>query len=104
MTQFNLRALLEEMLTVAENIREKLQASGEAIRQLNVASTLPDPPADTASLLGALGGVFDQDMANLPFVQEGLKMMGNRIPVQFAKYTEIRLRQLHRTLQRHIDA
>jgi phenylpropionate dioxygenase-like ring-hydroxylating dioxygenase large terminal subunit len=61
-------------------------------------------PFSAAAELGALGGVFDQDMANLPFVQEGLKMMGKRIPVQFAKYTEIRLRQLHRTLQQHIDA
>jgi phenylpropionate dioxygenase-like ring-hydroxylating dioxygenase large terminal subunit len=60
-------------------------------------------PFSAAEELGALGGVFDQDMANLPFVQEGLKMMGTEIPVRFARYTEIRLRQLHRTLQKMID-
>lgn len=62
-----------------------------------------DEPFSAAQELGALGGVFDQDMANLPFVQDGLAMMGSDIPVQFGKYTEIRLRQLHQTLQKHID-
>lgn len=62
-----------------------------------------DEPFSTAAELGALGGVFDQDMANLPYVQEGLKMMGSEIPVQFGRYTEIRLRQLHQTLQKLID-
>jgi phenylpropionate dioxygenase-like ring-hydroxylating dioxygenase large terminal subunit len=61
-------------------------------------------PFTAASELGALGGVFDQDMANLPFVQEGLKMMGNEVPVQFGEYTEMRLRHLHQTLEKFIDA
>lgn len=61
-----------------------------------------DEPFSAAAELGALGGVFDQDMANLPYVQEGLKMMGDDIPVQFGRYTEIRLRQLHQTLKKHI--
>ncbi len=62
-----------------------------------------DEPFTSAEELGALGGVFEQDMANLPFVQEGLKMMGDEIPVQFAEYTEMRLRQLHQTLRKFID-
>ena len=63
-----------------------------------------DEPFTSAPELGALGGVFDQDMANLPFVQQGLKMMGKDIPVHFALYTEMRLRQLHKTLQKHLEA
>lgn len=60
-------------------------------------------PFSSAPELGALGGVFDQDMANLPYVQEGLKMMGDRIPVHFALYTEMRLRHLHQVLRKHIE-
>lgn len=61
-----------------------------------------DEPFSTAPELGALGGVFDQDMANLPYVQQGLKMMGDAIPVHFALYTEMRLRHLHQTLKKHL--
>lgn len=62
-----------------------------------------DEPFTSAAELGALGGVFEQDMANLPYVQEGLKMMGDDIGVQFGEYTEMRLRQLHQTLKKFID-
>ena len=62
-----------------------------------------DEPFTSADELGALGGVFEQDMANLPFVQQGLKMMGKDIKVQFGVYTEMRLRQLHQTLRKHLD-
>jgi phenylpropionate dioxygenase-like ring-hydroxylating dioxygenase large terminal subunit len=62
-----------------------------------------DEPFSSAPELGALGGVFDQDMANLPLVQEGLKMMGDRIPVHFGLYTEMRLRHLHQVLRKHIE-
>ena len=62
-----------------------------------------DEPFSAAAELGALGGVFDQDMANLPYVQEGLTMMGDQIPVHFAQYTEIRLRHLHQVLKKHIE-
>jgi hypothetical protein len=62
-----------------------------------------DEPFTAAAELGSLGGVFEQDMANLPYVQEGLKMMGDEIPVQFAEYTEMRLRQLHQSLKKFID-
>ncbi len=63
-----------------------------------------DEPFASAAELGALGGVFDQDMANLPYVQEGLKAMGKEIPVHLAKYTEMRIRQLHKTLQKLVEA
>ena len=62
-----------------------------------------DQPFTSAPELGALGGVFDQDMANLPYVQQGLKMMGKDIPVQFGLYTEMRLRRLHQTLKEHLE-
>lgn len=55
-----------------------------------------------ATELGALGDVFEQDMDNLPYVQEGLKCSKNG-EVQFGDYQEIRLRQFHQTLDKYID-
>jgi nitrite reductase/ring-hydroxylating ferredoxin subunit len=58
-----------------------------------------DEPCTNASELGLLGGVIEQDMANLPHVQTGLKAGGPDMPVHFARYTEARIRQLHRTIE-----
>jgi phenylpropionate dioxygenase-like ring-hydroxylating dioxygenase large terminal subunit len=53
--------------------------------------------------IGVLGDVFEQDMANLPFVQDGLKCSKNG-KVQLADYQEIRIRQFHDTLDKYLDA
>jgi len=52
--------------------------------------------------LGILGDVFEQDMDNLPFVQEGLHASKNGI-VNLGNYQEIRLRQFQQTLDRYLD-
>ncbi len=51
--------------------------------------------------IGVLGDVFEQDMANLPFVQEGLKCSKNG-KVQLGDYQEIRIRQFHQTLDKYL--
>jgi len=51
--------------------------------------------------LGGLAGIFEQDMGNLPYVQEGLHASGTGT-VHFGRYTEMRIRQLHRMLDRFI--
>ncbi len=63
-----------------------------------------DQPFATAShLIGAaLAGVFDQDMENLPYVQEGMKASANH-RLELGHYQEIRIRQFHRTLDKFID-
>jgi phenylpropionate dioxygenase-like ring-hydroxylating dioxygenase large terminal subunit len=74
----------------------------------------PRPRAPVMNLLGddqawvaatelgqALAGVFDQDMANLPYVQDGLKASKNGL-VQLGDYQEIRIRHFHRTLDRYL--
>jgi nitrite reductase/ring-hydroxylating ferredoxin subunit len=61
-----------------------------------------DEPCTNAPELGLLGGVVEQDMANLPHVQTGLKAGGPDMPVHFARYTEARIRQLHRTIEKMI--
>ena len=51
--------------------------------------------------IGILGDVFEQDMANLPFVQDGLKCSKNG-KVQLGDYQEIRIRQFHHTLDKYL--
>jgi len=62
----------------------------------------PDEPWTAALELGGLGAVFEQDMANLPFVQQGLHASKNG-KVQLGNYQEIRIRQFHRTLDKYIS-
>jgi phenylpropionate dioxygenase-like ring-hydroxylating dioxygenase large terminal subunit len=54
----------------------------------------PDEAWTSASELGALAGVYDQDESNMAPVQEGLRTLGDG-PVQFGKYLESRCRSLH---------
>ena len=51
--------------------------------------------------IGGLGAVFEQDMENLPFVQEGLHASKTGM-VQLGDYQEIRLRQFHDTLDKYL--
>ncbi len=55
-----------------------------------------------AEELAGLADIFEQDMGNLPFVQEGLIASGNN-QVQFANYQEMRIRQHHIMIQKYID-
>lgn len=56
-----------------------------------------------APQLGGLAAVFEQDMDNLPFVQEGLHCSKNG-KVQLGDYQEIRIRQFHDTLKKYLAA
>lgn len=51
--------------------------------------------------LGILGDVFEQDMENLPYVQEGLHASKTGV-VQLGDYQEIRIRQFQQTLDRYL--
>ena len=55
-----------------------------------------------AAELGILGDVFEQDMDNLPFVQEGLKATLND-KVQLANYQEIQIRQFQNTVAKYVN-
>lgn len=52
--------------------------------------------------LGILGDVFEQDMANLPFVQIGLKSSRNG-KIELANYQEIQIRQFQNTLMKYLN-
>ncbi|RZJ97787.1 MAG: aromatic ring-hydroxylating dioxygenase subunit alpha, partial [Novosphingobium sp.] len=52
--------------------------------------------------LGVLGSVFEQDMANLPFVQEGLHASKTG-EIQLGDYQEVRIRQFHQTLDKYLS-
>jgi hypothetical protein len=52
----------------------------------------------TVPALGLLARVFDQDDANLPFVQKGLAS-GTLDEVVFAEYQETKIRHFHAILE-----
>jgi len=55
-----------------------------------------------AAELGILGDVFEQDMDNLPYVQDGLKAtLTNK--VQLANYQEIQIRQFQNTVAKYVN-
>lgn len=60
-----------------------------------------DEPWSSAEELGALGGIFDQDMGNLPYVQKGLKA-SRKGRVTLGNYQEVRIRHLHHTLCKYL--
>ncbi len=51
--------------------------------------------------LGVLGDVFEQDMSNLPFVQQGLHASLNK-EINLADYQEIRVRHFQQTLDKYL--
>ncbi len=60
-----------------------------------------DEPWSSFTGWGGLGAVFDQDMANLPYVQEGLHASPNN-RVELGHYQESRIRQFHQTLEKYL--
>jgi len=56
----------------------------------------------SAEELGGLGAVFDQDMANIPFIMKGMKA-GKRRKVVLGNYQESRIRHIHQTLDKYIN-
>jgi nitrite reductase/ring-hydroxylating ferredoxin subunit len=51
--------------------------------------------------MGPLAAIFEQDMGNLPAVQQGLHSSGTGV-VHFAVYSELRIRQLHHQIDHMI--
>ncbi len=62
----------------------------------------PDEDYSAAPELGGLCAVFNQDLANLPRIQRGLKSM-TKPGVTLANYQEIRIRQFHQDLDAYLD-
>jgi phenylpropionate dioxygenase-like ring-hydroxylating dioxygenase large terminal subunit len=54
-----------------------------------------------AAELGPLGEIFNQDMANLPFVQEGMDASMSGV-VHFGRYSEMRIKQHHKMIERYL--
>ncbi len=66
---------------------------------------VPDdqPFAFASHLIGAaLAGVFDQDMENLPHVQQGMKASKNK-RLELGHYQETRIRQFQNTLDKYLS-
>lgn len=50
---------------------------------------------------GALGPIFNQDMQNLPFVQQGMKAASKKT-ITISRYQESRIRRVHATIDRYL--
>ena len=81
---------------------DRVPKGQERPRSSPLRTLTPEQRWSDAEELGGLGTIADQDMGNLPFVQEGLKASGSH-QVQFANYQDMRIRQHHIMIQRYID-
>jgi hypothetical protein len=61
-----------------------------------------DEPWTACKEIGILGDVFEQDMDNLPYVQDGLHCSKTG-EVNLGDYQEIRIRQFHQTLDKYLS-
>lgn len=62
----------------------------------------PDDHPDIArDSIGQFAAVFAQDLANLPHVKTGLRASGLGV-VNYGRYTEMRIRHMHQTIDRYI--
>jgi hypothetical protein len=65
---------------------------------------IDQPFSDGADVMGAgFANVFNQDGANLPQVQKGLKA-SKRGLVKLSNYQEVRIRHFHQTLDKYLTA
>jgi phenylpropionate dioxygenase-like ring-hydroxylating dioxygenase large terminal subunit len=76
-------------------------ADGPVPRAAEMVFLNEDQPWSTVTAWGRLGGVYDQDMANLPHVQEGLISSPND-RVELGRYQEARIRHFHATLDKYL--
>jgi len=75
---------------------------GKAIpRGVSMKFLTDEQPWTAAPELGILGAVFEQDMGNLPYVQEGLHASKNG-RINLGNFQEIRIRQFHQTLDKYL--
>ncbi|MGK0499360.1 MAG: phenylpropionate dioxygenase-like ring-hydroxylating dioxygenase large terminal subunit [Oceanicoccus sp.] len=65
--------------------------------------TIDQPFSDGADVMGVgFANVFNQDGANLPQVQKGLKA-SKKGKISLANYQEVRIRQFHQTIDKYIN-
>ena len=65
---------------------------------------IDEPFKDAAHILGpGLANVFDQDGANLPQVQKGLKA-SKKGAITLSNYQEVRIRHFHQTLDKYLQS
>lgn len=79
----------------------KAPEGGPVPRAAEMVFLKDDEPWASVTAWGRLGAVFDQDMGNLPHVQEGLISSPND-RVELGRYQESRIRHFHATLDKYL--
>ena len=80
---------------------EPVPADGERPPPVPMHMLGPDEAWTDAPELGGLAPIFEQDWSNIPFVQRGLRA-SVRPEITIGRYQEVRIRHLHRTLDRYL--
>ena len=73
---------------------------GEALKPSPPMTLIPEG-GSWADALGVLGSILDQDMGNLPQVQQGMKNSKTGV-IQLGNYQEVRVRHFHQTLDKYL--
>ena len=83
---------------------QRLPEGAEKPHGVSVTRLAADQPFAAAEELGVLGGVFDEDMNNLPHMQQGMKIsaMNGRRGLLLGEYQEARIKHLHNTIDSYI--
>ena len=76
-------------------------SNGEELPVADIKWLDEDQDWASAEEVGALGPIFDQDMANLSYVQKGMKA-SHRKKVSLANYQEVRVRHFHQIMDRYL--
>jgi phenylpropionate dioxygenase-like ring-hydroxylating dioxygenase large terminal subunit len=71
-------------------------------RPPSVPMTFLGPDESWATALGLLGAILEQDWANLPRIQAGMKASKTR-RIQLGNYQEVRIRHFHQTLDKYLS-
>ena len=88
--------LLDAATQLAVLDRTRTTPPGAPVKHLSLDQKWTEAPE-----LGMLADVFEQDMENLPYVQQGLHASKTGA-VNLANYQEIRIRQFQDTLARYV--
>ena len=85
-----------ELLYMAAYPLDEPKPKPVAVRWVEPGTMFADLPE-----LGLIGPIFDQDMQNMPFVQQGLKA-SHKPGITLAKYQESRIRHFNQTLDAYM--
>lgn len=86
-------------------VLQRLPKGAEKPKGVTATKLTADQTFSDAKELGVLGGVFDEDMNNLPHMQQGMKVaaINGRKGLMLGDYQEARIKHLHQIIDKYIE-